>query len=40
MPVATINEKRDHILKREQRELYGRTWAEEREGRNDVILLL
>lgn len=39
IPQTTINEKRGHEFAREQGEVYGRIWREEREGRMTVIVL-
>lgn len=32
-------EKRGHEFKREQEEIYGKIWREERKGRNDLTML-
>lgn len=39
MHVATINEKSSHEFEREQGTVYGRDRKEEREGRNDAIIV-
>lgn len=40
MPVATVNEKRRQGFEREQGGVHRRVWWAEREGRNDIIILI
>lgn len=39
MYVTITSEKRDHEFEREQGWVYGSIWREEKEGRNDIIIL-
>lgn len=39
MHVTIINGKKGHKFERRQGEAYGRVWVEEREGKNDVIII-